>query len=97
MSFLWPTKNKAEPTILGRLGRVLHWSLTLLAVPAALIGLWMLFSANAYDGCVGPTAEACETADWWAGQLRSMGTYALLAAAGSFIVGRVSRYVLSGE
>lgn len=92
----WPTKLKAEPTLLGRLGRVLHWSLTLVAVPAVVIGAWMLMDAGRAESCVSP-AEACETAIWWAGRLRVMATYAFIAAGGAFVAGRVSRYVLSGE
>jgi hypothetical protein len=39
MSFLWPTTLKAEPTFLGRLGRLVHW----LFVAGCVLMVWMAF------------------------------------------------------
>lgn len=37
MGFLWPTKIKAEPSIFGRFGRVVHWLFTALSIGCAAI------------------------------------------------------------
>lgn len=96
LSLLWPTTKKPEPTLLGRLGRVMHWVLTASAVLAALVGLLMLSQAHSAYECLSP-ADVCETARWWASRLRTMATQALLAAAAVFLIGRATRYVLSAE
>jgi hypothetical protein len=95
MTFLWPVNRQPATTVLGRLGRVLHWVLTTFAILAALVGALMLIQANTADKCIDP--EGCEAAFWWAGRLRAMATQAFLAAAGAFALGRIGRYVLSGE
>ena len=37
MGFFWPLKLKAEPSALGRFGRVLHW----LGIAIAVAWLWV--------------------------------------------------------
>lgn len=39
MNFFWPTNLKAEPGIVARLGRVLHWLSIPLAIFIAYLGL----------------------------------------------------------
>lgn len=36
MSFIWPAEINPEPTVLGRLGRVLHWAALMWGVSPAL-------------------------------------------------------------
>lgn len=39
MSFFWPTTLKSEPGVLGRAGRVLHWTGLLFGAPWIAIAL----------------------------------------------------------
>lgn len=96
LAVLWPIKKNSEPTLLGRLGRVLHWSLTAFAIMVGLLGISHLHSASIIDVSA-PAPEGWESAqaivDWYSEQ----GTKWVFMAIGAFIVGRIARYVLSAE
>lgn len=42
MSWLWPEETSAEPSALGRAGRVVHWIAILAATPLVALTLWAL-------------------------------------------------------
>jgi hypothetical protein len=96
LRLLWPTKRKPDPSLLGRLGRVVHWFLTLVAVPVALLGVSYIRRASSIDVTAPPSGgweSTQQVADWhW-----EQGTQWLLLALGLFVAGRTVRYVLSAE
>lgn len=52
MSFFWPTDPKAEPGVLGRAGRVLHWTALGIAGLFAF-GAWSAFNTDGTDPFLG--------------------------------------------
>lgn len=101
LRLLWPTRRKPDPTLLGRLGRVLHWGLTLYAVLLLVTALLNFQWAATLDGSTGlfnvdgtPSTETPEEAAAWH---ERQGTKWLLQGIGAFIAGRVARYVLAAE
>lgn len=98
---LWPTKRKPEPTTLGRLGRVLHWSVTLFAVLLLILAALNLNSAAQLETSTGlflldgsPSPETPQEAAQWHWK---QGTKWLLYGVGALVAARATRYVLSAE
>jgi hypothetical protein len=101
IQLLWPTRKRPDPTLVGRLGRVLHWSLTAFAVLLLILAYFDFTTANQIETSTGvlwsdgsPSPERRqELALWhWNQAMRW-----LLYALGAFMAGRAARYVLSGE
>lgn len=99
MSLLWPTRLKAETTVLVRLGRVLHWLSIALAVVVGLLGIFargQRAPCNPFGQHL-PGAIVCPPPPTW---LEEWGTPILFAFAAGLLValiGRTLRYVLAGE
>jgi hypothetical protein len=95
-NLLWPMKKQDRATTFGRLGRVLHWSLTFFAALAAVMVFSYLRTASVID-VTAPAPGGWESsqaiADWHFNQ----GTKWILYALGAFFAGRALRYVLSAE
>lgn len=49
MSFLWPTTLNSDPGVLGRAGRVLHWTGLILAAPWVALGVGLAFQDNGWN------------------------------------------------
>jgi hypothetical protein len=99
--FLWPTTKKPEPNLLGRLGRVLHWTLTSYSFLVLLLALLNFSDASSLETSTGifapdgtPSEETPQEAAQWHWE---QGTKWLFHSLGAFIGGRVVRYVLSAE
>jgi hypothetical protein len=96
LRLLWPTRTNPSPTLLGRLGRVLHWSLAVFAVLIGLLSARYFQTASAIDVTApasGGWESAQQIADWHSEQ----GAQWLFFALGLFIAARAARYVLSAE
>lgn len=81
VTILWPTSAKAEPGVVNRLGRVLHWFFT---ICAALWGLGVAGSLLDFE-------RLFDQGDW--GAVIVCGGFAIVR----FAMGRAARYILSGE
>ena len=91
MDFFWPTKLKAEPSGIARLGRVLHWM--------ALIAAITFLGAAGWLDWLGQTSPN----NGWTYESYSLESAAgalllpAMAATGIYLAGRAVRYVLAGE
>ena len=81
MSVLWPETRNPDPTVITRLGRVLHWSATIVA------GLWAV--ACLYG--------AATTQGGDAGSLIGGLVVVVVFGGAIYFAGRGARYILSGE
>lgn len=95
MGIFWPSRLKAETTVLVRLGRVLHWLSVGVAVALVLLGYFArgqrapCYPQGQWDICPPPPTWF---EDWGQSVLFAL-AIALVVALG----GRALRYVLAGE
>lgn len=87
--------------MIGRLGRLLHWTLTGFAVVVLILALLNLNDARHLDEALGlyladgtPSPESPENAARWH---REQGARWLTHAIVAFVAGRATRYLLSAE
>jgi hypothetical protein len=92
MSLLWPTRLKAETTVLVRLGRVVHW---LSIALAAVIGLLGIIARGQRAPCNGE--PWCPPPPTWFEEWGAPILFAFAAGLAVALIGRALRYVLSGE
>ena len=101
LSILWPTKLKADSTVLVRFGRALHW--------LAAVGSGLLLSVSIFQCVWVPQAwEANGTPVGAYGLVRSFNDFTFFAAyhglldmsaisLAVLLIGRMLRYILAGE
>ncbi len=83
MSLLWPDISKADTTIVGRFGRVLHWLSLAIAAITCVVTVWTWKA----DGWNETTLD--RQIDFVVGPF--------IAALVIYAAGRALRYILSGE
>lgn len=84
MSFFWPGEVKPQPNAMVRLGRVLHWTITAVAVA-------MVVAAFADDYSRALLSDPRAGFWYW------LANTTIAGAPFVFIFGRAVRYILSGE
>lgn len=92
MSFFWPAHIDPDPSIFGRLGRVVHWTGMMFGV---LLGV-ALGGMTAFL-ITGPYVAPAPLGPYLLGLFVVCALVAALVAAPFYFVGRGVRYFLAGE
>ena len=96
LSIIWPVAIVRKPSFVGRLGRVLHWVLTIFGLFIALMAFQWMYSSMQVDLLAPPPdgrASQAEVAAW----LWRQGSKNAVWAISILLLGRATRYIFSGE